>query len=192
MTTLPLKILFADDSEETISYLKWRAADEGWDATFVNTARGIIKAVNDHCSEGQRCFDIIVADVNYFDDEHNKPHLTGMTAAREIRKNYPDIPILFISAWVSVLVRQEARKLGGKVMAKPFDWEELVEKIKYLVEWNSRVAPKKYKGRDKRHNSLNLTDNARRNTDAKAVEVSPVLEKAIAEMRATAKGRNYE
>lgn len=117
-------VLFADDDTDTLSLLKFTSESIGWTGEYVTTAQSIIDCINDNCANGGRCFDAIISDINYFNDSPG-PHLTGISAAREVRKKLDGVPIMFASAYVNSIIREEVRRLQADIMTKPVDLDEL-------------------------------------------------------------------
>jgi CheY-like chemotaxis protein len=160
--TFKVNLLIADDHVDTLELLRTKVRLLGWTGTFVTNASAIIEAMNT-CSTQGNCFDAIIADVNYFDNQPG-PRLTGITAAREIRKVRSDIPIIFITAFVNSIMREEIRRVHAELVPKPFDIDQLFARVKELVYWQ-RTAQVPYNGEERRKRSVNFTSNKRRATD---------------------------
>lgn len=75
--------------------------------------------------------DILVLDVMM-------PHMDGFSLATEIRKQNPRIPIIFLTARSQVEDVVKGFELGGNdYLRKPFSMEELIVRIKALLERNA-------------------------------------------------------
>jgi len=71
--------------------------------------------------------DIIVADVMM-------PGMDGFNMAREIRKLYPDVPLLFLTAKSTIDDIEEGFEIGANdYLKKPFELRELIIRIKALL-----------------------------------------------------------
>jgi len=153
-------VLFADDSQDTLDMLKFMADGVGWHGIYVRSASQMIEVVN-HID----MLDAIVADINYFNNEEPGPRITGITAAREIRKILPSIPIVFISAYVTSIIREEIRRVSAEVVEKPFDLKQLFTRLTQLIYWHRLAMRQSYRGPERRQNSVNQTNFRRRASD---------------------------
>jgi CheY-like chemotaxis protein len=130
-----VRVLFADDHIETLTLLEMWCREVGWSGVYVTTALGIVDEINKASLMGQG-FDAIVADINFKTDG---PDVTGITVARTVRKVRPDIPIIFVSAYVNSIIREEVRRVNAEVLTKPVDYDDLFARIAQLVYWH-RIA----------------------------------------------------
>lgn len=174
-------ILFADDSVDTLDLLKLMARGLGWTGDYVTSASGIIDAVNRNCQEGGPCYDAIVADINYFNAGPG-PRMTGITAAREIRKVHPNVPIVFISAYSNSLIREEVRRVGAQLVDKPFEFDQLFARVRELVRWHRAALNDTYEGENKRRSSVNKSKQYRRASDRR-VEAPDIIKTTLEENR---------
>ncbi len=176
-------ILFADDSADTLDLLKYHCEYRGWKGDYVSTAREIITKVNENSINDRLCYDVIVADINYFNTEENLPKLTGITAAIEIRKVYENIPIVFISAFAGYLIKEQIKEVNAILVPKPFDAESLFVKLYQLVRWSRYARTLVFEGEDKRVNSINRSRHQRRITDRK-LTIPSTIDSVLTEVRA--------
>lgn len=176
-----VNLLFADDDQGTLDLLRAKTRAMGWTGDYVRSATQIINAVNINCTNSDQEYDAIIADVNYFNSA-DEPRLTGITAARELRKVRPDVPIIFISGYVNSILREEARRLFAEIVSKPFDLDKLFDKIDDMVNWHRLSRTDGYEGLERRIMSVNLTNHERRGTD-KLLSVPIRLENAITEAK---------
>jgi DNA-binding response OmpR family regulator len=178
----PPHILFADDDPATLDIYAAYIKSIGWTADYVKTARDLIEQVNHNCNAGGRCYDALVCDVNFFDEDPGAgPRITGVTAAKVIRENHPDLPIVFVTAYSSYLVRDVITDLGGELFSKPVDFEQLFARVAYLIRWN-RIVRTPAVQQDRRTEPINHSGYYRRKTDS-ALTIPPVLEHLITEVR---------
>jgi DNA-binding NtrC family response regulator len=175
-------VLYADDDQGTLDVYKAFTQALGWTGDFVLTAREIIAAVNKRCCNGGPCYDALVCDVNFFDELGGGPRITGVTAVREIRAAYPDLPVIFVSGYSSFLVRDAVKGISADFYQKPVDFETLFGRIAYLIRWNRVVKAPDWDGEERRKRSMNTSEFNRRRTD-RPVEVPPALETLISEVR---------
>jgi DNA-binding response OmpR family regulator len=175
-------VLFADDDPLVLKALVRGAEKRGICADTATTAREILHKVNKHCGEWGNCYDMVVADVNYMDAQGKRSLLTGITAGDQIRRSYPDLPILYVTGFASSMVRQQIRKQGADVVEKPFEIEALLDRVMMTLA----VAGSDYQGPERRNKSINQSGHTRRRTD-RPLEVPKVVEKSLADAHANAK-----
>ncbi|MDK2886765.1 MAG: hypothetical protein PWP54_1328 [Thermosipho sp. (in: thermotogales)] len=101
--------LLADESTKIDSFV---SAEEALEAFFKN----------------KEDYDLIITDIKL-------PGKSGLELIREIRKEAIDIPVLIISAYVKPEIISELFKFENvDYLSKPFTKEELISKIKKLLE----------------------------------------------------------
>lgn len=168
-------ILIADDAPDVLEVVSMSLRMNNFRVAAVASAEELINAVNELCEAGE-CPDMIISDVNFFDSRpRSAPKLTGFSAARAINERFPNLPILFLTAYANRLTRENAIDAGGAgVMSKPFIPSELVARVEDVLRY--RVP--KYEGRERRQDVVNLTGQARRRTDRR-VMVSETVAKAL-------------
>lgn len=174
-----VRVIFADESSETIDMFRHIVNRLGWDGIYTSTAVALMDTVNNLFGAGQH-IDAIVADVRY------KDSVTGITAARQIRQAMPNVPILFVTSYVTSMIKEEVRRVDGEIIKKPFDPEELFVHLSQLIYWhrlatytNSNLT---HDGVERRQNSVNRTSNFRRVTD-KILKTPERIKSALAEGR---------
>lgn len=171
-----VNVLFADDDRDTLNLLKFIAGLHGWNAVDVECVEEVLNAVND----GPR-FDAIVMDINYA-GQFGVPMLTGITAAREIRKIRPNVPIVFITAYSNSIIREEIRRVNAELIPKPFNQDELFNRLTRLIYWHRAAMLNTYDGPERRTSSINRTQHRRRAAD-QIIQPSEILIDIIDEAR---------
>jgi DNA-binding response OmpR family regulator len=174
-------VLFADDDDNTLEILKVYCGIKGWKGDFVKTPREIIFKVNENCCDFETCYDAIVADINYFNQEQDLPRITGLTAISEIREVYKNIPVIFISAYISPIIDEDIQKLNAISFDKPIDPGELFSKLEQLIRWN-RAVMRNFFNSERRKNSVNFSGFARRRGD-REITVPKVLSDVLQEIK---------
>lgn len=155
-----IRVLFAEDSDDVLEQFKLAVQRLGWKGLYVSNAVEIMNAVNNLLVEGLT-LDAVVANISFI----TGPKVTGITAAREIRKAMPNVPIIFVSPYVTSMIREEVRRVEAEIVKAPFEVEALFVRMSQLIYWNRLVTANEYGGEDKRRNSVNQTKYLRRATD---------------------------
>jgi len=111
------KILMIDDEEDLIFILSIRLKSLGYDfISALNGTEGIDKIKKENP-------DLILLDILM-------PGIDGYEVERRLREEKINIPIIFVTAMVDAEKKHEyIRKLGYKIIIKPFNTEELIKKI---------------------------------------------------------------
>lgn len=157
-----VRILVADKDDSVLALYKQTINQIGWKAAYVNSVTKILDAINSQCGSSGSCYDAIISGVNFFSEDG--PRLTGITAARQIRKVHPEIPIIFVTSYLSSMVKEEARRLQAEVFPKTSSATDVMRRVAQLVYWN-RLANLEYKGAERRERSVNFGMEKRRATD---------------------------
>jgi two-component system response regulator HydG len=76
------------------------------------------------------------------------PERDGMYLMREVKKEWPDIPIIVMSGYYTTETIKEAAEMGAATfIAKPFEPDELVKTIRQVMQKEKRHGKKE----DPRH-----------------------------------------
>lgn len=127
---MPQTILVIEDEEGILEYIKELLADEGF---AVYPAQD---GVNGLSLAKKYQPDLVVLDLGL-------PNLSGESVCIEIRKKYPQIPIVILTARDSVNDVVQGLNLGADdYMTKPFAGEELVARIKARLRSKSGLDAK--------------------------------------------------
>ena len=117
-----MKILVVDDDTIVIKSCRRILEAEGFEVTAVpgaDEALGTIK-----CYE----FDLLLMDVKM-------PKHDGIFLMREIKKNWPDIPIMVMSGYPTPETIADVLKLGAtQFIPKPFRPDELVKSVRQVIQ----------------------------------------------------------
>lgn len=118
-------ILIVEDEEELQAYLKESLEDNGF---LVKTASDGIKALN---MIAQSQPDLILLDLGL-------PNMSGESVCLEIRKKYPNLKVIILSARNDTLDIVKGLNLGADdYVTKPFTLEELMARIKARLRSSS-------------------------------------------------------
>ncbi|MFP4084657.1 MAG: sigma-54-dependent transcriptional regulator [Desulfonatronovibrio sp.] len=112
------QILIIDDEKNYLLILETILSEEGYDVTALNDPQMAL----DYLDESE--VDVIVTDMKM-------PGISGQDILEHVRKNYPHIPVLIMTAYGSIDGAVEAMKCGAfDYISKPFSNNELLLSIK--------------------------------------------------------------
>ena|SRR3990167_2253471 len=110
-------ILIVEDEEELREYLTDILLDSGFSVTAVDDGSAAIHAVE------KKQPDLVLLDLGL-------PSVSGEAVCREIRKNYPDLPVIILTARSDKADIVKGLNLGADdYMTKPFEKNELLARI---------------------------------------------------------------
>jgi DNA-binding response OmpR family regulator len=117
------KILIVDDEPDAIEMLKMRLLNSGYDVTYVYDGKGCLeKAISERPN-------LIILDVLL-------PGVNGFEICKRLKENIEtkNIPVIILTALVgSDIAAQGLDKGAAYFVSKPFNPDELLDKIKELV-----------------------------------------------------------
>jgi two-component system, cell cycle sensor histidine kinase and response regulator CckA len=80
------------------------------------------------CKEREGHIDLLLTDVVM-------PEMNGFELANQIKARYPGVPVLYVSGYAEEsVVSEQFAKLGAVFLRKPFTLEELVGKVKEMLD----------------------------------------------------------
>ncbi len=121
------KILIAEDEKTQRELLAGFLEREGFDVEAVTNGREVLIRLNDGC------FDVALLD-------YRMPELDGLQTLREIRKLYPDLPVIMTTAYGTVETAVLSMKEGAfDYLTKPIDLDELILKFKKVLERSALI-----------------------------------------------------
>lgn len=174
-------ILYADDDPKMLESLAYMTRKKGWVGDQATSATEVVRKVNEHCCEGTECYDAIITAISFFSG--TKHAITGVTAAKLIRKVHADIPIIFLSTHANTILREEIRRVDAELVSKPIDdMEALFQKVERLIKWHRTSKERSsYTGKERRVLSINTSTNFRRASDLE-LTVPPRLKQILNEV----------
>ncbi|MFC5412519.1 response regulator [Larkinella bovis] len=120
-----MKILLVEDEERLASFIRKGLVAEGYDVEVAYD--GQIGLLLFH----KTVYDIIILDVNL-------PHMNGIDVCRWIRSENETVPVLMLTALDSLADKSDGFNAGADdYLAKPFDFQELLLRIRALTRRNS-------------------------------------------------------
>jgi DNA-binding response OmpR family regulator len=122
-------LLLAEDDVNLGNLLKEYLEIKGFEAELERDGEGALGAYT------RRPYDLLILDVMM-------PKKDGFSVAREIRKNDPDIPIIFLTAKSDKEDKLEGFESGADdYLTKPFSMEELLMRIKAIIKRTQHNKP---------------------------------------------------
>jgi len=119
------KILAVDDEPDILKVVIFRLKKEGYDVRTAINGQMALDMIADERP------DIVLLDITL-------PLLNGIEVCKRIKAddNFKSIPVMFLTAsTASEGFKERAAEAGAQdYMFKPFDYEELLEKIKKLLD----------------------------------------------------------
>ena len=127
-------ILVIDDNEAILTALKYCLAGTFEKVKTLTSPESVISVLN------QEEVDIILLDMNFTLGVNNGQD--GLVWLQAIRKHHPEIPVVLITAYADVQLAVRGLKRGAAdFITKPWDNNELVRKLKDVLEASNEVAP---------------------------------------------------
>lgn len=84
-------------------------------------------------TDGQNALELIEASGSLIDVvlmDYRMPRMDGVEATKEIRKNFPKLPVLFVSGWDEPEMKDAAFEAGAaEYLVSPVDYDDLVEAV---------------------------------------------------------------
>ena len=115
------KILLAEDEEHLQDTIKLNLELEGYQVTACSNGDDAIQVAK------QQNFHLAILDVMM-------PKVDGFEACSQLKKIYPDLPVLFLTARADGNSRITGLKLADDYLTKPFNLEELILRVKNLLK----------------------------------------------------------
>jgi len=116
------KILIVDDDPSILEVLDARLSASNFKVLKANDAAGAEQILRD-----QKGVDLLVSDIKM-------PGKSGVELFTDIRKDLPDLPVIFLTAYGTIPDAVDAIKLGAAdYISKPFDGLELIKKINAMM-----------------------------------------------------------
>jgi DNA-binding NtrC family response regulator len=115
-------VLVADDDPSILEILKLGFRAKGYEVITASDGKSAIQAIE------QSRPDLLVLDIEM-------PHLTGIEVLRYLRKDWPALPVVIMTAHGTISLAVEAMKEGAtEFITKPFEMEQLLLVIQKALE----------------------------------------------------------
>lgn len=117
----PLRVLVVDDEQSLAELISMVLRYEGWDVDVAGDGVTAVRLARETAP------DVVVLDVML-------PDMSGLEVLRELRKVYPGLPLLLLTARDSLEDRIAGLTAGGDdYVTKPFSLEEVVLRLRALL-----------------------------------------------------------
>ncbi len=128
-----MKVLIVEDKENYLELLKDILDSEGIENVGVLKGKDAVEKIR------RERFSAIVTDLFL-------PDIDGFKILEEVKKRYPELPVIIITAFSSIERAVEAIKKGAyDFIPKPFEPEHLILKLKKAVEaYNLKISKEAY------------------------------------------------
>lgn len=127
------RILLVEDEDSLAIGLEYNLSEEGYIVTIAPDGRQALD-----CIDSKR-FDLVLLDIML-------PYMDGFQVAEKIREQFPQLPILMLTARTAARDRIKGLELGADdYLAKPFHLQELLLRIKGMLRrknWYQSVTAK--------------------------------------------------
>jgi CheY-like chemotaxis protein len=124
---MTVSILVVDDEPHVADLFRQRFRREAREGTYVMHFAGSGEmALEKLCDGIEPTLIVILSDINM-------PGMDGLTLLGEVRKRFPDLPVMMITAYGDDERRRRADDLGAAdFLTKPVDFEQLKAQLRQL------------------------------------------------------------
>jgi len=117
-----MKILVVDDDVIVTKSCKRILEAEGFEVSVVSSADHALESIKNYE------FDLLLVDVKM-------PKHDGIYLMREIKKNWPDLPIIVMSGYPTQETISDVQQLGiAQFIPKPFRPDELIQSVHHVIK----------------------------------------------------------
>ena len=120
-------VLVVEDNEEVGNFARDALRELGYDSVLAIDAHSALAELERDCSR----FHVVFSDVVM-------PGMNGLELAGEIRRAYPDVPVVLTSGYSHVLA--ENGRHGFELLHKPYSIEQLARVLGKAVVWHRNLA----------------------------------------------------
>ena len=118
----PIRLLFVDDEKDFVDVIAKRLSKKGFDVMKAFSGPEALRAMR------KADFDIVVLDLKM-------EEMDGIEVLKILGKMAPGLPVIILTGHGSEVSAREGVKCGAmEYLTKPCDFEELVGKIKQVLE----------------------------------------------------------
>ena len=117
-------VLLVEDNEQVGAFAAQALKELGYDSVLAVDAERALRELAKDCSR----FHIVFSDVVM-------PGMSGLELGQEIRRIYPDVPVILTSGYSHVLAQNG--KHGFELLHKPYSVEQLSRALRKAVRWQA-------------------------------------------------------
>src|ERR1700732_2884030 len=129
------QILICDDQPEILDAIKLVCSSEGMQCSTVNSPDAVLPKL------AEEEFDLLLMDMNYHQDRTGGQE--GLNLLRSVHQSDPSLPIVVMTAWVSIPLAVQAVQLGAKdFLQKPWENERLLSIVRNQIELRAALKGK--------------------------------------------------
>jgi DNA-binding response OmpR family regulator len=171
-------VLFADDSPDMRELVQAALKTRSYCVDTAESAEEMLQMISKKCAGEGRCYDIVITDLRF------RTGVDGLSALREIRKAFPNLPVIVLSGLLEPLTEGEAKRLGAGTIEKPIQVDAFMERIEHTLS----LTQKHYIGPERRRRSFPPQEcgSRRRASDTGELKIPEVLKEAHREATARA------
>lgn len=115
---MPATVMIVEDDAATRRLYRFLLANSGYNVVEAEDGVMAMERLNAHTCH------LIITDMNM-------PRMGGMELVRAVRQLYPDIYIIMVTAFGTPDTEKQAYRAGvNEYLTKPFDFEELEERVR--------------------------------------------------------------
>ncbi len=141
-------ILIVDDDLAVCSSITLLLKRAGFHCSSVNHPRDIDRQI------AVQQPDLILLDMNFTIDTSGKK---GLATLKQVREQYPRIPVILMTGWATVQLAVEGMKIGAQdFLAKPWDNKQLLASVKTILALHQTDATSASSNTDTLNNFENL------------------------------------
>lgn len=111
---MEMKVLYIEDDKEIGTWVERKLQEAGFKAHWVTEGNRL--------PEEMESFDVAILDVML-------PGLDGFSLGRRLKRQYPKLPVILLSARTSIDDKLEGLEFADDYMTKPFHPEELIKRV---------------------------------------------------------------
>jgi DNA-binding response OmpR family regulator len=120
------KILYIEDDLEIGKWMQEDLTSRGYDVTWLTSG--------EKAAQYSSNADVVILDVML-------PGLDGFSVGKRLKKDYPEIPILMLSARTAIEDKIEGLQFADDYVTKPFHPDELTARVEVLVRRFQKDIP---------------------------------------------------
>lgn len=121
-----LRVLVAEDNKEMRRLLVWALKKKGFQVTEACNGPDLMYRLSTQAHPRTR-YDLLVSDVRM-------PHMTGLEVMQGLQRMMRLLPpTILITAFGDDQIHRTARQLGAAVIDKPFELDDLIDKIEEIL-----------------------------------------------------------